>query len=258
MLHAYHSFYSFFIVITQGEQIMQKLIITSIVLLMVAMSAMAQGRPSQVNVPVSNVYIPFGFDSNDSKELVVTGYLPNLCYQKTGYKLKRLNSNTFMVEVKSNYIQGACAEVAVSYAQTVELGTLPPGNYKILVKGRGNKNLTSYMQVARARKRTRDDFWYANVTEITHVFGSDLVRIKGVHPSDCYALDRVDLLSNKVNTFSVLPKIKRIKSSCQKKPTPFQYDVKVPNSLSPDQILIHVRTMNGNAKNLIYNRFSLM
>ena len=37
-------------------------------------------------VPVENVYTPRGFDSNDNAEIVITGYLPNLCYQNPTHK----------------------------------------------------------------------------------------------------------------------------------------------------------------------------
>ena len=36
---------------------------------------------SNVLVPVDNVYSPKGFDANDNSEVIVSGFLPNLCYK---------------------------------------------------------------------------------------------------------------------------------------------------------------------------------
>ena len=36
--------------------------------------------PTEKLVPVDHIYVPTGFDSNDTVEVVVTGYLPNLCH----------------------------------------------------------------------------------------------------------------------------------------------------------------------------------
>ncbi len=231
-----------------------KLLLALVVLTLSIGSALA--APREVSVPVEHIYIPYGFDSNDSTELMVTGYLPNLCYQKTSYSAKKVDASTILVDVKANYIDGACAEMIVSYTQKIELGLLGAGNYRILIKN-GKSYHTSYLQVAQARARTKDDYLYANVTEVSNQFGSDLIRIKGFHPNDCYEIGQVSLVSNRTNAFSVLPILKKVKDDCRKVNVPFEYDFKVPETLAPEQLLIHVRTMNGNAKNIIYNRFNL-
>jgi hypothetical protein len=92
----------------------------------------------EANVPVDHVYIPSGFDSNDSAEAVVTGFLPNLCY-KAPKSTVSIKDGKIAVSVKAtkNIAGGRmayCANVIVPYTESISIGVLDKGKYKVSVK----------------------------------------------------------------------------------------------------------------------------
>jgi hypothetical protein len=74
----------------------------------------------------------------------------------------------------------------------------------------------------------------------------------GSNPSDCLEFDRVEFVSNGSDTLAVLPIMKQVRDYCPAKEVPFKYEVEVPRVLRRDVILLHVRTMNGQAVNFLY------
>ena len=73
----------------------------------------------------------------------------------------------------------------------------------------------------------------------------------GYNPSDCYELDKVTYVSNDKDTYSVLPRLKKVKEFCPVKLKSFTITWKVPRQLDAKNVLLHVRTLNGNSVNKI-------
>ena len=46
------------------------------------------GIPEEKVIPIEHVYIPSGFDDNDNVEIVITGFLPNLCHKSPSAKVR--------------------------------------------------------------------------------------------------------------------------------------------------------------------------
>ena len=79
-----------------------------------------------------------------------------------------------------------------------------------------------------------------------------IVELKGYNPSDCFQFDRVELVSNKEDVYSVLPIMKKVSDFCPMKMVPFSYEVEIPDDLPRKNILLHVRSMDGRSVNHLF------
>lgn len=198
--------------------------------------------------PVKHLYVPTGFDSNDSVEVVVTGNFPNPCYSR----------NTVSVEVKDEVINVEisalrrddklrCPDVQVPFKEVVSIGNLQGGDYKINV----NNTLSEKLNISEATSGAVDDHLYAAIDNLEHKGGDDYV-LHGWRYSPCIDLDRVEVVSNGKDTLSVLPIMKQLSDFCPMKLTPVSYPVKLGvRSLSITEPLVHVRTMDGKSFNSV-------
>ncbi len=210
----------------------------------------------EANVPVDHVYTPAGFDSNDNTELVVTGFLPNLCYKAPRSSVS-LKDGKISVEVKAIKNQtglGFCAQVIVPYVEYINVGVLDRGNYQVSVNENTTWEKKSKMAITEATSHSIDENIYANVEEITKgEEGTRKIFLKGSNPSDCFELKEVLVKDNGIDTFSILPKLKQIKANCPKVMMPFSYEVEIPQNLDADKVLLHVRVMDGRSVNAFFN-----
>ncbi len=224
---------------------MNKLIFGSFFL--IASSAFAQ--TDLRSAPVKHLYVPTGFDSNDSVEVVVTGHFPNPCYSR----------NTISVDVKDNVIDVEitallrseekilCPQMQVPFKEVVAVGNLQGGEYKINVNGK----LTETLTVAEASSSAVDEHLYAAIDGLEHKGGDEYV-LHGWRYSNCIDIDRVQVVSNGKDTLSVLPIMKQLSDFCPMKMMPVSYPVKLnTESLKSKEPLIHVRTMDGKSFNKV-------
>lgn len=211
-----------------------------------------QQKSVQTKVPVDHLYVPKGYDSNDKVELVVEGYLPNLCYQNPDSVIK-VEGNTINVTIVANYTnseEGFCAEMIVPFTHVFSTGFLDKGDYNIVVNGKHSSSLF----VSESSSDAIDDEIYANVEHVEQIRGEQKVIVKGHHPSFCVEFDRFEVFHNENDTYSVLPITKKVSDFCPMKMIPFEYELDVPSDLKRNRVLIHVRSMNGNSVNSIFAR----
>ncbi|NOT78975.1 MAG: hypothetical protein HOP07_08220 [Bacteriovoracaceae bacterium] len=213
------------------------------------------------SVPVNHVFTPAGFDSNDSVELVVTGYLPNLCF-KAPQSQVYIKDGKINVSVKANKNQnglGFCADVIVPFIEHIKVGVLDKGKYEIVVNENTSWAKRSSIAILEASSNSIDEVIYADVDDVVREDeGSRKVLLKGYNPSDCFELKEIVVLDNGVDTYSILPKMKQVRAFCPKKMIPFTYEMDVPEKLVADKVLLHVRVMDGRAVNTIFNNKPLM
>jgi predicted phosphoribosyltransferase len=207
-------------------------------------------------VPVDHVFSPAGFNSNDNAEVVVTGYLPNLCYRAPKSTVSVVNGKIAVsVKATKNVVgMGFCVNIIVPYTESIQVGTLDKGKYQIAVNEKSNWPKTSNISIAEISSNSIDEAVFANVDEVTRMdSGSRRVSLKGYNPSDCFELKEIVVLDNGVDTYSVLPKMKQVKTSCPKKMIPFTYEFEVPEKLEADKVLLHVRVMDGRSVNAFFS-----
>lgn len=225
---------------------------------LVMLPAMSFAAPLsyEANVPVDHVYAPAGFDSNDNTEVVVTGFLPNLCYKapKSTVSVKDGKISVAVKAIKNQQALGFCADVIVPYIEFINVGVLDKGKYQLAVNENTNWEKKSNLVISEASSSSIDEAVYANVDEVVKSDeGSRKVLLKGYNPSDCFELKEIKIMDNGVDTYSILPKMKQVKTFCPKKMIPFTYEVEVPQNLDADRVLLHVRVMDGRSVNAFFN-----
>jgi hypothetical protein len=224
-----------------------------ILTLLVSFGAFAS-TPIEKMVPVDHIYVPAGFDSNDTTEVVVTGFLPNLCH-KSPSAMVTTKGNKIDIKVTSLYYHESnpfCPEMVVPFVETVKLGLLNKGDYEIKVNGKSQWELKEQIKVSQSTSTAVDDHSYAYVNYVDKEQANGEVVLKGYNPSDCFVLDKIEHRSNGKDTYSVLPIMKQVRSFCPMKMTPFSYKWRVPTELDSELLLLHVRTLDGKSVNSIY------
>ncbi len=206
-------------------------------------------------VPIGNIYVPFGFDSNDLSEIVVEGVLPDLCYSGPEVYLTRDGNNLKLkvVAYKEANPEKACLRMKVPFNETVTTGILDRGRYKI-VGNEGTKfESKADLKVLESVSGAVDDHIYARVESVSFD-GVETVTLRGQNPSPCFDLDKVEFVDNGADTYSVLPILKYKSERCPEVMTDFTYTAKLPNTLDRKKILLHVRAMNGKSVNALVTR----
>ena len=233
---------------------MKNLILVTLLLGLISAQA---STPIEKLVPVDHVYAPAGFDSNDTAEIVITGFLPNLCHKTPTSKVKR-DGNKVEIEISSLYYHESnpyCPEMIVPFEETVSLGLLDKGKYHITVNGKSQWEIKEKLSINESTSASVDDHHYAYVNYIEKEHANDVVELKGYNPSDCFELDRIEYVSNGKDSYSVLPIMKQVRGFCPMKMVPFSYKWKVPSDISARRILLHVRTMDGKSVNSVFYRY---
>jgi hypothetical protein len=206
--------------------------------------------------PVDQVFIPAGFDSNDRMEIVVSGYLPDMCYDKPKAQVF-IENKMIIVYMTAERTQEAasnwCPQVLIPFVETVSISTLVSGHYDLLVNPNTPYSHQREFFVEEASSTSIDDFTYANVESIEFDEQEGILTLKGNHPSQCQTIDPVEFrfISNKKDTYAVLPVIKSTSERCPLKLSPYVYKVTVPTDITGEKILLHVRSMRGKSLNLV-------
>lgn len=215
------------------------------------------GIPVKKVVPVSHVFAPNGFDSNDNSEIIITGYLPNLCHKSPAAEVK-IEGKKIDIKLTSLYYHESnpfCPEMIVPFTESVTLGVLDRGNYEVVVNGKSQWEHKEKVKIAGAVSNSIDEFSYAYVHYIEKEDAQKgYVKLKGYNPSDCFELESIEYIHNGKDTYSILPKMKQVRGFCPRKMVPFEYEWKVPNDLDRDEVLLHVRTLDGKSVNSLYYR----
>jgi len=226
------------------------------------MSSVAFAQQMIIDAPVDHMYLPEGFDNNDNVEFVVTGHFPNTCYAKNLVKVDVVD-DVIDVKVTATLTQPDddqkgifCAEMIVPFKEQVTVGTLQGGKYKIVVNGNTFSEIQNELMVQEASSNNVDDYLYASVDYIQKdLTDPSKANLVGYTPSDCVKFDRVEYHSNKRDTISVLPIMKKVSDFCPMKMTPFYVPVKFDYStIKHENVLIFTRTMDGKSVNTIIRR----
>ncbi len=204
-------------------------------------------------IPVGQIFSPAGFDSDDRAEVIVMGYLPNLCFKAPRASME-LEGKKIKLKVSAlkNFRNLYCPQVIVPFMEVVQLGVLEKGKYDIVANEDTQYQKNSNMRVTEAVSDATDPDIYANVSNVERVGMGRKIVLKGYNPSDCFELKKVEFIDNGIDTYTVLPKLKQLREFCPKKEVPFSYEVEVPNKLVADKVLLHVKVMDGKSVNSLF------
>jgi hypothetical protein len=224
---------------------MQKLMVIASFLF--SSQIMAQS-PVVVNAPLDHLYIPNGFDNNDNVELVVTGKFPNPCFTRNKVEVN-VKGDLIKVEVTSlssdDSRRTLCEDLKVPFSEVIPVGNLQAGDYRVIV----NNSLEGKLEVAVSGSASVDEHLYAQVEYIDLGFTGGLggeALLVGNSLSPCLAFDRVEYTNNGKDTWSILPIMKKISSTCPEKKKRIHIPVKIDISkLKEKNLLLFVRSVDG-------------
>jgi hypothetical protein len=114
------------------------LFLSSLLVIGVSVQAGAVPVEKEIQIGISDVYVPGGFDSNANAFVVANGIFPNSCYRWSRSDVT--NVDTFTHEVKSiaTVSQGMCLMVMIPFTKEIPLGKLASGKHLLrFVNGDG-------------------------------------------------------------------------------------------------------------------------
>jgi hypothetical protein len=222
--------------------------------------------PVLTNAPIRNVFVPVGFDDNDTVEVIVHGHFSDSC-NKMGPTLGLVDADTFEVTVGARslkYNANSCIPMEVPFLHSVKLGQLKAGNYTVkLSGGRTLPDLPKPLTVSTATTSTADENLYAPVDNVdfSPVPGQTGVydlTVSGIFPKSdagCMRLREVKVLPYE-GMLIVLPisDFDVNLANCPQSTSPFDRVFKVTKSVTLDlkrDTLIHVRVLNGQSVNKV-------
>lgn len=234
-------------------------LIASAILIM-SFTAIAQ-TPSVVVSPLDHLFIPAGFDNNDNVELVVTGKFPNPCYTRNKVEVvvkdDVINATiTSLLQTPSD--SSICEDLKISFSETVTVGNLQAGNYKIIVNEGTRSELKGELEVAVSASHSVDDHIYAQIDHVNLGFAGGITGdalLIGYSPSPCLVVDKVVYRNNGMDTYSILPIMKKISNVCPEIKTQIEIPIKFNvSSVKNETILLFVRSIEGKSIQAFINK----
>lgn len=209
-----------------------------------------------------------GYDDNDTVEVILHGTLKNACYSIGNAEFERIGENKISVKQFARKLTtGVCADesklpthllLQVPFTTELTLGQLGNGPYQVVYnQSFGNSAGVRDLVVARSKLPSVDELPYASVSAALtrDVYGpkDDVkVTINGVLTSSRMELNPVVQWEKVDDVYVVLPTVKvRNDVLCTYMLRPFQFNLNIGNS-DPGHYLVHVRSMNGNSVNKVF------
>lgn len=215
-----------------------------------------ENQPKGVGWPLLQAYIPTGFDDNDKVQVTVTGEFPNTCFRVGSYtsSVDPVAQTIHVGSVANSYL-GICLPMLIPFTQVIDVGLVPPGNYKVL-DIESEKELGK-ISITRSKTPGPDDFLYLAVEDAyvqkTSSEPSGMLAIEGHIMHRCSKLDRVEI-HYYPDTIVVQPIVTFQSGATEEKCAAGMSRVRYMEKLKPGlkgAYLLHVRSLNGQAVNKI-------
>lgn len=100
-----------------------------------------------VQIGISDAYIPGGFDSDADAYVVTSGVFPNGCYRWKNADIKNVDSYTHEIKSTASVSQGMCIMVLVPFTKEVRLGKLNSGKHTLRFLNGDGTYLEKSMQI---------------------------------------------------------------------------------------------------------------
>ncbi len=224
------------------------------------------------DTPLTHGFIPsVGYDDNDQIEFVAHGYLPNACYQLSGYRINRnAQGQTLNISVLSERLTtGICSQsgtlpadllATIPFTVVLPIGQLPVGNYQVsyLQFARGNRRPTWTFDVSSAQAHTIDNIRYAtvqslNVAAIQELGSRPRATVSLTLTSSCVRVTGIEVQQNDDDVFVVLPRIEADDSRlCTLELRSEEHIIPLDVMNAPGSYLLHVRSHGGRSENKVF------
>lgn len=240
------------------KHLMKHLLIIALSAFMFCQVQAGGGTTTEVNYLPEKVFVPSGFDDNDTIQIILEGSFPNSCYKSGPVQVKKdpESKEIQITHVAYKTTGQNCLMMIVPYFVEVDLGRLPQGDYQVsIVDEKGKKQMIQAMTVKKSNTSSADNFIYAPVEDISLVYPEEgrapQLVISGTWTTNCAAFDRIDIIKDKDNIAVVLPILKYLSlPNCTNVTDKFRHVLEIPFELD-ETSLIHVRALNGRSLNII-------
>lgn len=221
-----------------------------------SLAAPMPATPVREEIQAQNVYTPEGFTTQDNAQVIVTGVLPNLCHKSPQVKTE-INDREIKIDLTSLVYDSSnvfCPEAVLPFDKTIDLGELQQGTYNVTINEgtpheRSEKLVIDETNVVDSNPK----LIYANITDIEISETGPDITLKAYNPSDCFEIDEIIINSDQRGTYTVSPIMKQKHDFCTYKMTPLDININLPVQDGDENILLHVKTMDGDSINRIIN-----
>ena len=227
-------------------------VISGLVAALAAITTTAQASTIR-SIQVEQLFVPQGYDDNDEIVLLVSGHFESTCEQVMDPVVTiDHDARTIHVDAREIVLDGSCISLSVPYATEFHVGSLRQGEYKVVAG-----QLTKSLQVEQASLAGvgTDNFLYAPVASATVKLDASSngykATLRGTMPSNCLEFKDLQVL-NQGEVIVILPIIEQVIPQCDPVATAFTKEVALPAALTPGAHLLHVRSMNGQAQNVVF------
>ncbi len=207
--------------------------------------------PQVVPVAYKNIYVPGGFDSNDSVQFAADGVFSSACYKIAPPSVAVDEAKKIITVQAQAYLYGGlCAMVLIPFQQVVQVGIVAtPGHYNI-VDDAGQ--VIGSIDIKPATTALEDDYLYAPVQKmsVSQVGGENKLTLKMEFTDNCMKIKEVKVLKEP-NVFVIQPIVEMSTgAACAQGYFPWTEEVDL-GPLQKKRYLIHVRTSGSQALNEI-------
>jgi len=214
-----------------------------------------EGDPHPLEaVGATAVFVPYGFDDNDHIQVVIEGWYPDNSHQWSPAKWTWENDKTIFIQPQARiHRDGIILPYMVRYEEVINLGLLDKGDYRVVV---GNEEVAATLVVQKAPKDTIDNYIYAPVESVRVIDREKrIVRLEGTFTNPCMRIKEVIPTEPVNQVVAILPIVEEMDSGeqqlCEGEGKHFSEDVILNHEDIQGRMLIHVRKLNGQSKNLI-------
>lgn len=125
-------------------------LLVSLVAVVFAVSMTAKADQQQykdVQIGISDAFVPGGFDSDADAYVVASGIFPNGCYRWKNADVNHVDSYTHEIKSTASVSQGMCIMVMVPFTKEIRLGKLQTGKHALKFLNGDGTYLEKTMQV---------------------------------------------------------------------------------------------------------------
>jgi hypothetical protein len=217
--------------------------------------------PVEITAPIERIFVPNGYDDNDNIELILHGKFRNTCY-RVGHASAKVDVAAHAVFVHATayqYPAADCAEVITPFIQSVKIGILPEGRYRIVFVE--NQSVSERLVVRSASSVAADEHFYAPVemADIRSIpeTGSHELVLQGMYPRmliGCAVFQEVRVVKDAADLIMVQPilRVTEDPAECEGQPIDFKRVMQLGSFLERGGLL-HVRVLNGNSVNRYFS-----
>ncbi len=213
--------------------------------------------PTSILIKPDRVFAPVHFDDNDNAQFIFESSLISSC-EKAGLSSAQVDQNSFTITLEAHqyaYSGCWCIPVESSYSSVISLGLLAAGRYTIQARlVDGSLARIGELPIVHAQTASPDDYLYAPV-ESMHLDPAappsrPVLVLNGRFGNGCSRITRVKV-NRLPNLIEVLPITEVSAGTCMSVPAPFTQNVNLGAVTPGERLLIHVRSLNGQALNQV-------